>query len=280
MPPQLFLGFGRIAQKPFHFGGAVKGWIDAHAHRAGLAVDTDRVLGLALPEDIHLESAPGFLDEFADRMALAGGQDVVVRTVLLQHHPHAFHIVAGEAPVPPDIEIAELKDLLLAMLDAREGQGDLTGHEMMSAQGRLVIEQNSRRRMQAVGLPVIRRYPMTIGLGGAIGATRMKRRCFRLRRFTGLAEHFRGGGLIEPGAGAYRADCFENSGYRNGIDFRGVDRLIERRADEALRPQIVELVGLQAVYQTVNIGILGQIEWDDFDILVDAEFRQPAGILR
>ena len=42
-----------------------------------------------------------------DRMAHAGGDDVVVRLVLLEHQPHRAHVVAGEAPVALRVEIAE-----------------------------------------------------------------------------------------------------------------------------------------------------------------------------
>ena len=47
------------------------------------------------------------LHQLADGMAHAGGDDVVVRLVLLEHQPHRAHVVAGESPVAPRVEVAE-----------------------------------------------------------------------------------------------------------------------------------------------------------------------------
>ena len=56
--------------------------------------------------------------QLADRMALAGRDDVVVRLVLLQHQPHRAHVVAGEAPVALRVEIAEMQRVGEPELDA------------------------------------------------------------------------------------------------------------------------------------------------------------------
>ena len=47
--------------------------------------------------DAHLGESP--LYELAHRVLLAGGDDVVVGLVLLQHQVHGAHVVAGVAPV-------------------------------------------------------------------------------------------------------------------------------------------------------------------------------------
>ena len=45
--------------------------------------------------------------ELLDAVCLAGGDDVVVGLVLLQHQPHRLHVVAGIAPVALGVEVAE-----------------------------------------------------------------------------------------------------------------------------------------------------------------------------
>ena len=49
----------------------------------------------------------GDLHEVADRVANAGGDDVVLGAILLQHQPHRADVVAGEAPVAAGVEVAE-----------------------------------------------------------------------------------------------------------------------------------------------------------------------------
>ena len=75
-------------------------------------------------------SANAALDELADRVGLAGGDDVVVGLVLLQHQPHRLHVVAGVAPVALGVEVAQHEVVLQAELDAGHGVGDLAGHEL------------------------------------------------------------------------------------------------------------------------------------------------------
>ena len=47
------------------------------------------------------------VEQLADRVRLAGGDDVVVGLVLLQHPPHRLDVVAGEAPVALGVEVAQ-----------------------------------------------------------------------------------------------------------------------------------------------------------------------------
>ncbi len=47
--------------------------------------------------------------ELAHRVRLAGGDDVVVRLVLLEHQPHRLDVVAGVAPVALRVEVAEVE---------------------------------------------------------------------------------------------------------------------------------------------------------------------------
>jgi hypothetical protein len=48
---------------------------------------------------------------------LAGGHNVIIRLILLQHEPHHFDEVLCVAPVPPGIQVAEIKAILEPKLD-------------------------------------------------------------------------------------------------------------------------------------------------------------------
>ena len=63
------------------------------------------MLHVLLP--VEPDVAEGELDELAHGVRLAGGDDVVVGLVLLEHQPHGLDVVAGEAPVALGVEVAE-----------------------------------------------------------------------------------------------------------------------------------------------------------------------------
>ena len=76
------------------------------------------------------------LDKFADRMLLTGRQHVIVWLRLLQHEPHAFHVVAGMAPIAPRGQIAEVELFLQAKLDCRDRAADhMAFHDQAPAAG-------------------------------------------------------------------------------------------------------------------------------------------------
>jgi len=64
---------------------------------------------------------------------LAGGDDDVVRLVLLQHQVHGLDVVAGVAPVALGVELAKVQVLLHAQGDPRHGARDLAGDEGLAA---------------------------------------------------------------------------------------------------------------------------------------------------
>ena len=76
-------------------------------------------------------------------MLFPGRQNIVVRFVLLEDHPHAFDKVAGMPPIALGIEIPQIELILQAELNGRDCASDLTGHECLAASRPLVIEQNS-----------------------------------------------------------------------------------------------------------------------------------------
>src|SRR3546814_9147767 len=64
-----------------------------------------------------------------NRELLAGGNDIVLRAVLLQHHPLHPDVVLRVAPVAKGIEVAHEQAALQALRDVREPARDLSGHE-------------------------------------------------------------------------------------------------------------------------------------------------------
>ena len=56
-----------------------------------------------------------------DRVHLSRGEDKVVRLLLLQHQPHALHIVLGVTPVSHGVKVTQLKTVHLAEVYFRHG---------------------------------------------------------------------------------------------------------------------------------------------------------------
>jgi hypothetical protein len=79
-------------------------------------------------------------DEITHAMRLAGGYDVVVRRLLLQHKPHSFDIVASETPVALGVEVSQVDLVLKTLADSAYGPSDFTGDESFAPTGTLMIE--------------------------------------------------------------------------------------------------------------------------------------------
>ena len=126
LPAEGLAGLRRIAQEDVHLRGAEIARIDLHVL---LVVEVE------LREDL--------LGEFADRMGLSGGDDVIVGPVLLEHQPHRLDVVPGEAPVALRLEIAEVELLLEAELDPGGRAGDLPRDEGLAAAGGFVVEEDA-----------------------------------------------------------------------------------------------------------------------------------------
>jgi hypothetical protein len=77
----------------------------------------------------------GGVDEFFDRMGLAGADDVIVRVILLQHEPHRFHVLRGIAPIAFSREVAKVELLILPGENPGETTGDLPRYERSPRHG-------------------------------------------------------------------------------------------------------------------------------------------------
>ena len=193
----------------------------------------------------------GGVEELADGVGLAGGDHVVVGDVLLEHQPHGLDVVAREAPVACGVEVAERDRVLQAELDARQRVRDLAGDELQTALLALVVEQDPRRRVEAVRLAVVDRHVVAEHLGHAVGRPRVERRELGLGRLPHLAEHLRRRRLVEADgvllAAADDAYRLEHAQHAEAGDLRRELGLRERQVHEADGAEVVDLVGLHAL---------------------------------
>src|SRR3546814_5351082 len=93
-------------------------------------------------------------------------------------------------PIALGVQVAEVEAVLQAELDGCNGSRDLTGHEGFAADRTFVVEQDSIRSMDAVGLPVVHRDPVGIELGGSVGRPRIEWRLLILWYLLRLAIEF------------------------------------------------------------------------------------------
>ena len=109
-------------------------------------------------------------------MCLAGRDDIVARLRLLKHAPHGLDVVAREPPVAAGVEIPQLEVRCQTEFDARDAVRDFAGHELASAAGARVVEEDPRAREQAVALPVVDRNEVTVDLRDPVRAAGIERR--------------------------------------------------------------------------------------------------------
>ena len=138
---------------------------------------------LALPAQANTQLCGCRIDKIAHRKLTAGGDNKVIRLLLLQHKPLHFNVILGMTPVTFGIHIAQEQTILKAKHHTRHGAGDLAGHKGFTTDGRFVVKQNAVAGIHAVGFAVVNRNPVGVKLGAGVGRARIERRFFRLRHF-------------------------------------------------------------------------------------------------
>src|ERR1039458_3138831 len=179
-PSQNPVRLGSVTQKQVDLSRAKIAPVDFHQRVAAGGIDAHLVNSLALPFDLAAYLQEGQLYELAHAVRFTRCQDVIVRRILLHDPPHAFHVISRMAPVAFGVQIPDIEPILHAQMNAGHRASYLPCDEGLAADGALVIEQNTVRGMHAVCLPVVYRNPVSIELGNAIGAARVKGRGFRL----------------------------------------------------------------------------------------------------
>jgi hypothetical protein len=98
-----------------------------------LGIHPDLFDAVAAPFDAAPDMGECALNELAHRVGFAGGKHVIVGLGLLQHQPHAFHIVARMAPIALSVEVAEKQLALQPMGDRGDTAPDLARDEGLAA---------------------------------------------------------------------------------------------------------------------------------------------------
>ena len=185
----------------------------------------------------------GHLHEVAHCVGGAGGEDEVLRGVVLEHAPHALHVLRRVSPVADGVEVAHVQRGLQAGVDAGDGARHLAGHEGLAAARGLVVEQDSVHREHVVRLAVVAGGPVGVDLGRAVRAARPEGGVLGLRR-GGRAEHLRRRRLVDLGADPGGADRLEQAHGGQTGDVAGEHRLVERDPNVRLGAEVVDLVGV------------------------------------
>src|SRR5262249_60947905 len=105
-------------------------------------------------------------------------------------------------------------------------------------------EQDARAAEHPVALAVVDRDEVPVDLGDTIGAARMERRRFTLRRLPRLAEHLARRRLVEANPpGIKQPDRLEDASDADGGILSGKHWLLPARRHEAHGGEVVDLVG-------------------------------------
>lgn len=76
---------------------------------------------------------------------------------MLEHSPHALHVVTRETPIALAHEVPQLEHFLLPVLDTGQRQSTLVGNELLAALRLLAIEieVDARGGENAEGLAIV-----------------------------------------------------------------------------------------------------------------------------
>ena len=178
-------------------------------------------------------------------MLYTGGDHKILGRVMLQHQPHAFHIVPGIAPVTLAVKVAELQLVLQTAGDTAGGAGDLSRDEILAAALGLMVEEDAVNRKHPVSFTVFLHHPEAVLLGDGIGAVRMERCGLALRNLFHFAEELRSRRLIET-AGLRDTDDahgLQQAKHPQRVNVAGILGHVKADLNMALGCKIVNLVG-------------------------------------
>ena len=263
LPPELEPRLGRVADERHRI---------ARAHELG--VDHDVRVG------VEVDDGEGRRHQLANGPAHAAADHVVVARVLLEHQPHRLRDVAGEAPVAPGVQVAQVQLVGEAELDRRGGAGDLAADELRRAARRLVVVEDPRARVHAVALAVGRDHQVPVELGHRVGVVRDEGRGLVLGRLARRAEHLRGRRLIDAQAGLGDAHRFEHRRHAHGGELRRHDGLAPRGGHEGRGGQVVELVGLGSRDGIEQRHLVEQVALKQADVVLHADQVRVRGVRR
>src|SRR6266481_527188 len=229
-PAQNALGFARVALEIIYF---------RRAEISGIDFDI-----LFPVETSKLKSG---LQEFANAMSLAGGDDKVVRAIELHHAPHGIDILRGITPVAFGLKIAHVEFLLQTGANPRYSSRDLAAHESLSSTWRFVIEKNAVAGEETITFPVIHCHPVRVDLRASIRAARPERSILALWRFRRCTKHFAAGGLVELGLEPYYSYCLQETDRSECSHIACVFRELKTDLYMALSAQVINFLRMNLV---------------------------------
>ena len=271
LPAECGARFAGVAPEGVDFRRTKVAGVDADERTAAVGVDAGFVKALAAPFDVHAEVGGGGGDEVADGVLFAGGDDEVVRVVLLEHHPHGADEVFGVAPVAFGVEVAEAQLGLLADGDFCEGAGDFAGDEGFAAARGFVVEEDAGAGVEAVGFAVVFDYPVAVEFGDAVGGAGVEGGGFVLwaARVGDFAVELGGGGLVEAAFVFQQADGFEDAEGAEGVDLAGVFGELEGDFDMALGAEVVDFAGFDGLDEGHEVAGVDHVAVVEVEARVD-----------
>lgn len=161
-PSKFLFGFGGVAEKEIHFGGAEVFFVDADDGFFRLFVDADFFESFAFPLEVNAQKFGAFFDKFSYAVGFSRGKNEILGRLLLEHSPHSFDVVLGIAPVTFGIEVSEIETVVFAGHDARKPAGDFFGNKRFSASGGFMVKENAVARIHIVTFSIVDGNPVGI----------------------------------------------------------------------------------------------------------------------
>src|SRR3989344_3473069 len=244
LPPKLALRFTRVATEVIHLVGAEVIRVDCHHFVAALAVYTDLLESLSLPDELYTDDAERFLGEFTHGVRLSRRNNVITGFFLLQHTPCGFHVLRRVSPIARGIKIAQLDMGSSTRRDLRHTVRYFPRNEIESATRRLVIKEDAVHDEHAVTLAIDTRNLEGVQFCGAVGTSRLKRRHFALGSVLLFpAIQLRSRCLIYLHLRIEESRRLEQGQHAERVGLCSVRRDFERNLHVRLRREIVYFIG-------------------------------------
>ena len=213
-------------------------------------------------------------------MLYTGGNNEVLRLVMLQHQPHAFHIVLRIAPVSLGIQIAQIEFILDTAGDSAGCQCDLTGNESLSPALGFMVEQNAVDCEHIIRFSVFLHDPEAVLFCHRIGAVGMERGVLILRHFFHSAIEFGCGCLINTaGLGqSHHTHSLQNPQHAQCIYISGIFRCLKAYLYMALGAQIVDFIRSDFSDDAHQAGGIRHVSAMENDLVLPDQMVDTAGI--
>ena len=165
------------------------------------------------------------------------------------------------APVAQGVDVAHEQAFFEPLADVGQAACDLACDKGLTTPGALMVEENAVAGVDAVGFAVVDRDPVGVHLGYGIGAARVERRCFLLRRLLHQTVEFTGTGLVKAGLLLHLqdADRLQDAKGSHRIHIGCVFRTLEANRHVRLGTEVVDLVGLGFLDDTNQVAGVRQV---------------------